>query len=92
MTGAQIWPWVLSAVSLTGFWFVGKKIRAGWLINLSGEVLWLTWSVLYHQYGFIMSVVPFTFIYALNWHRWRPAAKAETEAAACSACHCHAPA
>lgn len=73
MNAAQIWPWALSAVSLAGFWLAGKKMRIGWLINLGGEALWLTWSVLYHEYGFIASVVPFAAMYAWNWHKWRPA-------------------
>jgi hypothetical protein len=76
---AQAWPWVLSAVSLTGFWLAGKKNRLGWLVGLAGEILWLTWSLLYHEYGFVASVVPFAFIYALNWYRWRPEKKQEGE-------------
>lgn len=76
---AQIWPWALSAVTLIGFWFAGRKQRVGWLINLAAEGLWLTWSVLYHEWGFIASVIPFSAMYAWNWRKWRPANQEETK-------------
>lgn len=68
---AQLWPWVLSALSLAGFWAVGKKQRSGWLIALGAEVLWAIWTVLYREWGFLASCGPFMYIYLRNWWLWR---------------------
>jgi hypothetical protein len=67
----QAWPWALSALTLASFWVIGKKRRSGWLFALGTEGLWLLWSVLYHQWGFLASVIPFSALYARNWWLWR---------------------
>jgi hypothetical protein len=74
VTAAQAWPWALSAVTLLSVWVIGLKRHEGWLIGLAAEVLWAVWSVLYHEWGFLVSAGAFSVIYARNWWLWRSTA------------------
>lgn len=73
MTAAGAWPWGLSAVTLLGVWITGLKRREGWLVGLGAEGLWALWSVLYREWGSLVSAGVFAAIYARNWWLWRPA-------------------
>lgn len=76
MTGFEwYWSWILSPVSLIAFWQVGNRHRWAFLLMTVGELLWVGWAVLTHQWGFIPASVIWAGIAFRNWVRWHPLAK-----------------
>ena len=71
----SIWSYVLAAVGVTGFIFVGKKKRFGWTINIFAQLLWVTYAVVTQQWGFIISACIYGAIFTRNWWLWRPKEK-----------------
>jgi hypothetical protein len=50
---------------------VGNKRRWG-LVAFGSDVLWVVYSLLSRQYGFLVSAVLFGALAARNWWLWRP--------------------
>lgn len=67
---SQVWSWILTAVGLTGFWFVGKKIWWSWYINLACQALWFTYAIISQQYGFIVAALFYSIIFGKNAIAW----------------------
>ena len=63
--------WILTLYSLLGVWMVGRKWTAGWLVSLSCQVLWLVYAIESSQYGFIFSALVFSWIYVVNYRKWK---------------------
>ena len=70
MSGPQIWSWVLSILGLVTIYLAGKKYWWAWLFGLCAQVLWLTYGLVYHQYGFIVSSAAYGYIYGRNTLKW----------------------
>jgi len=68
-----MWSWVLAAVGTTGIFFLGKKSIWSWLILIFNEILWTTYSLITHQYGFIVASVAYVIVYLRNYREWRKA-------------------
>lgn len=68
---SQWWSWVLAAFGLTGIWLAGRKKRAGWLIGVLTQLLWITYGVTTRQWGFIVTALAYAAMYLNNWHAWR---------------------
>lgn len=67
----EYWSWILTAVGLTGFYFVGKKKWWAWWINIGCQVLWITYAIVTQQWGFIVASVAYTIVFAHNLIEWR---------------------
>lgn len=65
------WSYLLSAVGITGLWVAGNKSKWGWVIGLSAQALWLTYSIITGQYGFLLSAFAYGFVYTRNLIKWR---------------------
>jgi hypothetical protein len=50
---------------------VGRKWTAGWLVSLSCQALWLLYAIMTRQYGFIFSALVFSWIYIVNYRKWK---------------------
>jgi len=68
-----MWSWVLAAVGTTGIFFLGRKSIWAWLILIFNEILWTTYSLITHQYGFIVASVGYVIVYLRNYREWRKA-------------------
>ena len=66
----QLWPWLLSAVGITGIWLAGSHRTIGWIFGVAAQFLWITYAVLTSQWGFIASALAYTFVYSRNWIKW----------------------
>lgn len=60
-----VWPWVLSIVSVTGVHLAVRRPRLGWSVSLCGEGLWLVYTVVTGQWGFLLAVG----VYTVAWIR-----------------------
>ena len=71
----QLWSWILTAIGLAGFFLAGKKIWWAWYVNIANQAVWLTYSLVTHQWGFLVGVVAYTIIFtknAVSWTKDRP--------------------
>lgn len=66
----QIWSWILSAVGLTGFFLAGKKVWWAWYVNIANQILWLTYSLITEQYGFLVATAAYTVVFTRNAISW----------------------
>jgi threonine/homoserine efflux transporter RhtA len=66
----QWWSWALSAVGVAGFILAGRKIWWAWYVNIGNQALWLTYSLLTEQYGFLVATVVYTVVFAKNAATW----------------------
>ena len=66
----DIWSWVLTAVGLTCFYLAGRKVWWAWYVGLAGQALWLAYSILTQQWGFLVGVVAYSLVYTRNAAAW----------------------
>lgn len=66
----QLWSWILTAVGLTGFVFVGRKVWWSWYINIACQALWFIYAITTQQYGFIVAAFAYTIIFTMNAISW----------------------
>lgn len=66
------WAWsvALTIIGVGGMYIVGNKHRWGFLVNLGGQVLWLTYAVTTQQWGFIPASFLWAWVYFRNWREW----------------------
>jgi hypothetical protein len=64
------WSWLLTMPQLFAYWQVGNRRRWGWLVAFCGDVLWVIYSLVSRQYGFLVSAVLFGGLAARNWRAW----------------------
>ena len=66
----QIWSWVLGLVGVAGFILAGRKVWWAWYVGIAGQLLWLAYSLVTQQWGFLIGVVAYTFVYVKNARAW----------------------
>lgn len=71
MNTGFIWSVILSIVGLTGLYVAGRKSHWGWFIGLGAQFLWAIFAITTAQYGFLLSVVGYGWVYWTNWRKWR---------------------
>ncbi len=67
---ADIWPWVVTLLTLAGIAIAGCKDRRGWLLCLAAKVVLAGYALATDQPGFIAEGAALGAIYLRNWHRW----------------------
>jgi len=71
MTGYEWWwSWLLTIPQLFAYWQIGNLQRWAWLVAFAVDVLWVVYSLLTAQYGFLTSAVLFGLLALRNWRRW----------------------
>lgn len=68
--GGQMWSWALSAVGILGFLLAGRKIWWAWYVNIANQALWLTYSLITEQWGFLLATAVYTFVFTRNAVLW----------------------
>ncbi|WFE60816.1 hypothetical protein [Micromonospora sp. WMMD712] len=66
----QLWSWLLMAVGVTGLYLAGKRSWTGWAIGLAGQFLWLAYSLVTEQWGFLASCFVYGAVYIRNLRAW----------------------
>ncbi|HQW88944.1 MAG TPA: hypothetical protein PK478_03785 [Nitrospira sp.] len=67
---SPLWSWALTVVGLSCFWLAGRKVWWAWYVGIAGQALWLTYSLLTQQWGFLAGVAAYTWVYVGNARRW----------------------
>lgn len=66
----QMWSWVLGILGLLGFYLAGKKVWWCWYINIFNQILWLAYSLISQQYGFLVATAGYTIVFVKNAYSW----------------------
>ncbi|MGX4655707.1 hypothetical protein ACWCHM_18600 [Micromonospora sp. SCSIO 07396] len=66
----QVWSWLLMAVGVTGLYLAGRRSWTGWAVGLAGQTLWLAYSLITEQWGFLVSCFVYGAIYLRNLRAW----------------------
>ena len=69
---SPLWSWLLAAASLVGSELIARHRRAGWAIQLAGQLAWATYGATTGQWGFVAAACVFGPQNVLAWRRWRP--------------------
>lgn len=79
---SPLWSWALTVVGLACFWLAGRKVWWAWYVGLAGQFTWLAYSLLTEQWGFLVGVVAYSWVYSNNAIKWTREHRAKQEALA----------
>lgn len=65
------WSWALAALGIATMFFAGRHKWWAWPIGITTEILWIVYSVITDQYGFIVASIAYIVIYIKNTHSWK---------------------
>jgi len=70
---ADLWwaSWVLAAFGITTIFFAGRNKWWAWTIGIFTETLWVWYSIVTDQYGFIVASFAYIAVYFKNTIRWK---------------------
>ncbi|WP_045740892.1 hypothetical protein [Actinoplanes rectilineatus] len=68
---SQLWSWALTAVGVFGIWLAGRRSPWGWAVGIGAQALWLAYALATRQWGFLVSVAAYTWVYTRNFRAWR---------------------
>jgi len=64
--------WLAGLFELVGLYIVGNKNSIGFVINILGNICWITYVVLSNStYGLLLVVIPALIINLRNYLKWR---------------------
>jgi len=67
---SQVLSYVLSANSLVSLWLVGNKNKAGFVLGVINQALWVWYALMLKQYGLLIGVIAYTIINIRNLVKW----------------------
>ncbi len=67
---ADLWSWVLTTMGVTCFYLAGRKVWWAWYVGLATQVVWLTYSIVTEQWGFLAGCAFYSWVYVTNAVRW----------------------
>lgn len=62
--------YLLSIISLVTLWLIGNKNKAGFVLGLLNQVLWIWYALMLKQYGLLVGVIAYAAIYIRNLIKW----------------------
>ena len=70
---ADLWwaSWVLAAFGIATVFFAGRNKWWSWTIGIFTETLWVAYSIVTEQYGFIVASFAYIAVYFKNTIRWK---------------------
>jgi len=69
----QYWGWLLSFVGVAGFLLAGRVIWWAWYVNIACQVLWFTYAIVTHQFGFFVGAIFYSCVFCWNAYKWTKA-------------------
>ena len=51
-------------------WLIGNKNKAGFVLGLLNQVLWIWYALMLKQYGLLVGVIAYAAIYIRNLIKW----------------------
>lgn len=72
-----MWSWLLSITGILGMYLAGKRLAVGWLVGLLSEALWLIYAIVTKQWGFLLGVAAYSYVFYANWRAWSKTSEEE---------------
>lgn len=69
----ELWSWLLGAVGLLGFYLAGRRVWWAWYVNIANQVLWIAYSIITEQLGFLVTAILYTVVFVKNASAWTKA-------------------
>lgn len=66
----NILSYILSAFSLLSLWLMGNKSKAGAIVGIVGQVLWVVYAIWLKQPGLLVGVIAYTIVHIRNLIKW----------------------
>jgi hypothetical protein len=66
----QWWSWIVTIIGLIGFYLAGRKIWWSWYVNIANQVLWLVFAVVTEQWGFLLGIPLYLWVFGQNAYKW----------------------
>lgn len=66
----QLLTYILSAVGILGFFLAGKKVWWAWYVNIANQALWLFFSFITQQWGFLLATGFYFVVFSINAYKW----------------------
>ena len=67
---SPLWSYVLAVIGITAMLLAGKKRVIAWPIGLISQIVWASYAIATRQWGFLISAIAFSAVYARNWYLW----------------------
>lgn len=67
----EYWSWILAAFGICTMFFAGKNKWWAWIIGIATETMWVYYSIISNQYGFIIASLAYIAVYFKNTVSWR---------------------
>lgn len=61
---------LISIIGVVGFRLAGKKVWWAWYVNIACQVLWVIFALSIEQYGLLIGVVFYTWVFSKNAYEW----------------------
>lgn len=74
-----VWSVVLTALGVLTFWLAGRKVWWTWRLGLLNQVLWLVYSLVTGQLGFLAGCAFYSAVYWNNDRQWNADRRAQEE-------------
>ena len=78
---SQLWSWAISVLGLSAFWIAGSGKKWGWLVGIAQEIVFVIYSVIFRQWGFLVSAFIFMGVFGRNYLRARKLERSADESA-----------
>lgn len=66
----DIFPWILSIITIYITVLAGNKHPKAWLLGLFNQFLWLVWIIMTSTWGFLPMNIAFFIVYYRNHVKW----------------------
>lgn len=63
--------WVLAAFGIATMFFAGQRKWWAWCIGILTETMWIGYSIVTEQYGFIVAAIAYMIVYFKNTIQWK---------------------
>ena len=63
--------WVLAAFGIATMFFAGQRKWWAWTIGILTETMWIGYSIVTEQYGFIVAALAYMIVYFKNTVQWK---------------------
>lgn len=64
------WSWLLTLVGVAGFLLAGQRVWWAWYVNIVNQALWLGYSLVTGQLGFLAGTAVYSVVFIRNAVKW----------------------
>lgn len=68
MSWRTLLPWATTVTGVTVMWLAGRARtrKAAWILGIMNQIVWVTYAIAAHAYGFIGGSVLYASVYSRN--------------------------